>query len=395
MTMGPVTAALGVAQTIGGMAQQSRANAIQRAQVEASQQAADASAALRKAEIQSQKDFAAYQTRLNTLARQQQFMQASLGSQAEGILSKMQNSQQEFNVKQNTMQQRLQSSQQRGQADAVRAGTEQQYLGSRSAAAGQSRDTQKGLEGAARQSTARLGAGEQRRAMVQSILAATTGTPGRTEEVLELKDLGDDVYSALVERLAMQGISEQDLRQLEYSKGIAEIARELGIGSAEFLRQNANRSDVYSGMLEEGSLRDLATSSALADANRAASMVQLSAAMSSDENADRVNEIMAESGFRIQSQNTDIQRAQQSASLAAQSASIKGGGFFNLLGAGLNAYNILSQSLPNRPSQGGGTQYGILNNYKLNEFSGNVQDGRASQLLGTTSQVPGLNGYGY
>ena len=347
MGFGAVSAAVGVVSTLGGMAEKKRQASIQQAQIAANQKAADASAALRKAEIDTARNYNEYQGNINALNRQQQLMQGQLGMQASNILTDLQTSQANFASEQGLLQTKQGAESQRGEANKQRASTEQQALSAKSASSAQSQQNQTSLKGAADEGVQALEEGERRRAVMTAILAATQGGNSRTGDVLISKDLEGDVAAALSQRLQLEGFSEADIAQLAYNKDIAEIARQLGIGSADFMTGNANRAESYATTLSSGSIADNTTSNKLTKQNSQVALQQLEGAMKSDANADKVNNILAEYGYASQQNAADVQLQQQRSSLNAQSASLGGGGLSNfagILGAGLNAYSQMGGS---------------------------------------------------
>lgn len=384
MGLGPISAAVGVASAVSGMAQGAQQRKIAEASAQANQKAAEASAALRQIQINSSRDYADYNARLNSLTRQFQYMQASMGNNAQGILDQM-----NYNSQKGQLDMAYVGNQM-GLVDASlgaakqRTGAEQQAHQQNIEAAGQSTSNQNQLTNAAQGTAEGMRQGDARRAMLQTMMAASGGAPGNTENTLQMSDLNNTIAASLAQSLQQQGISEQDISQLIYTKDIAEIARQLGVNAADYMEQTAYRNAQMTNTAIDAKSKDLTLEAQLANQGRGTSMKMLDFAQASDTNTDQINRIFSEYGFQQQANASNIQLQSQLASLNASRAQSQASapGIFDYLGMGLKAYSSLSgagifggngASSNKNPLSSGG--YSIFSGgYGLNSFSGSVND---------------------
>lgn len=392
MGLGPIAGVVGIAQGVSSLAGQSKQQRIAEAQAQANQKAAEASAALRQIQINTSRDYADYNARLNSLTRQFQFMQSEMGLQGQGILDQMNYNAQmgQLNMAETANQMGLVGAE--SEADRMSTGAQQQALGQRTEAAGQSVNTQNQLTNAAQGTSAQMRQGEARRAMVQTMRASTGAGPSRTSQTLESMDLNADVASVLAQTLQQEGISEQDIRQLLYTRDIAEIGKQLGINSAEFFRESARRASQMQSTTISAQRADATIGKKMSDAGRDTASKQLQFANTADANTDAINRIFAESGFQQQSNAVSQQLAAQSANINASraQASASSPGLFDYLGMGLKAYSTLSGSglfggATNQQSNVGGGAYSIFTGgYNMTPYSGSVNDASGFSATGAS-----------
>ena len=373
MAGGPVGAVIGVASGISSMSQQSKQRRLAEAQANAQAKAAEASAALRQVEINSRRDYADYNAKLNSLTRQFQYMQSEMGLRGQGIMDQMNQTGQLGQLQMSEMANQMGLVNAEMGADQQVAGAKQQELGQKTEAAGASVGSQNQLTNAAQQTGAGMQAGEARRAMMQTLMSATGGAPGRTSAVLEQKDLDGSIAAALAQNLQQEGISEQDLRQLLYTRDIAEISKALNINAAEFQRESARRGATATSMGIAGMKTDLATQAEMSNAGRDAALKQMRFAQMSDANADAVNKIFAEYGFQQQSNATQSTLAAQTSQINAQVAATKqsGPGLFDYLGMAVKGYGMLQGSgiFGGGGQQQQGAGYSLFSGYKVNPMT--------------------------
>jgi hypothetical protein len=191
--------------------------------------------------------------------------------------------------------------------------------------------------------------------------------------VLEQKDLDGSIAAALAQNLQQEGISEQDLRQLLYTRDIAEISKALNINAAEFQRESARRGATATSMGIAGMKTDLATQAEMSNAGRDAALKQMRFAQMSDANADAVNKIFAEYGFQQQSNATQSTLAAQTSQINAQVAATKqsGPGLFDYLGMAVKGYGMLQGSgiFGGGGQQQQGAGYSLFSGYKVNPMT--------------------------
>lgn len=368
MAVAPIAGVLGVVSTVSGMAQQSRQNAINEASIAANQKAADAAAALKRAEVETKRSYANYQSNLNQMTRQTQMMQAEMGLQAQDILSQMQYRDQQASLENSRYQVNSNAIQEQSGALADKTNTELAYGQAMMGANAQSINNQTQLANAAQGTREKGKQGNARRAMVEAVMAATQGVPGRSQDALLQKDVNNDVSSALMEFMNQAGISEQDVAQLAATGDIANLLRQINVSKADFRANTAIKAQQYGNMAIDAALRDAATSRQLDQSGSQQARAQLQASKVMDENSDAVNRILADWSYNLQGQAVQNQLSAQTASLNAQAASTRNTSMLpGLLNAGLQLYQSFG-------SGGGGQQstnplysnsmsnYGLLTN---------------------------------
>lgn len=379
MGLGAVAGAVGIAQGVQGMFASGQQQRIAAAQAQANQKAAEASAAIRNVEINSKRDYAQYTSDLNAMTRQLQFMQSDMGLKAQATLDNMNTQAQFGQLNLQKLGNEAGLLQTNAEADKMAVAAKQQAIGQKVEAASQSANVQAQLGNAALQTQAVGKHGEARRAMLQSMQAATGQAPGRTTDTVVNKDLEGDIVGILSQSLSQQGVSEQDIRQLIYTQDIAEISKTLGINASEMLRSAAKRGYDLSETSYNAKVLDATYENSLAAHGRNTAQAQLSMSNLYDTNADAINNIFAEYGFQQQSNAVASQLGSQKAAINAQlaSAQSQGPGIFDYLGMGLKAASSFglfggSSNSMTPPSQQ--SNYSIFSGggYNMQPFSGNA-----------------------
>ncbi len=403
MGLGPVSGVLGVVSTVSGMAQQKQQAAIQQAQADANAKAAEASAAQRKAQLDTQHNYAEYQSRMNALARQQQFMQSDMALQASSQMDALNYQNQQFALKQQAMQAGLTDASTQMEVSREKAGVQQQALGMKSQAAGQSAQNQRGIANQANQVEGALGQGTARRAMLQAMMASTGESPGRSSDVLVQKDMENDVASAFAAHLQQLGMSEADLQQLQYSGHLAEVVQALGLSAADFKGQTSKNQLQYANTVRDLGMGQAASEYSLQQANQEVARNQLKGSALTDANADRVNSILSDYNYNLQSQQVGQTLNSQMNSINAQRAAISsqgGSGLAGLLTAGSQLYGQVSGLFgggkPDNSAYGQVSQspsYGILSTGQTLPTFNSSDFGQTKEPTAFTGSTSFLSGF--
>lgn len=299
------------------------------------------------------------QNQMEQMGAQLQATQGLLGNNTqymntliEGAQAGTQNEQQRYNTLAQADEARLQGI--AGQANAnINAAQQNEQL------ANEGRQVFNQLEGQEVEAQGKLKAGDRRRAAQSAMFAASgMGGGGLTDRAVIREDLITDLASDVEQRAISRGIAAETMESMVRSGRINELARNLGYeqGAIQERRaleqailantiannQNTNlgqqvgyagqvrgmNNNLVSGQLELANLAANANSTNIDAQTRAnqlaqqASMQQFNAAMTQDEHTDRINRIMAESGFQLQSGAAASQAQASLSSLAAQRQSL-------------------------------------------------------------------------
>ena len=352
MGLAPIVAGVSIFGAVSQYSAQRNQAAAAAAGVSANKKAAEAEAAIRRAQIAAQQMQVDYQSTLNSLSRQAATAQLNAGLRASEITDNIEMQKRTSAIGSARLQNEIQRETQRSQIETARVQNAVQGAEGRSEAQRRAGLVSEQILGQVGQAGQRMSEGERRAASMRALTGAAGLQQSETDVVNQNQEIMSQVAEALGLNYDAMTIQEQNQLQLAFDTFMANAQEQAGGIGLDYQAQTAeNQANLTAQQLgfaeqETGLLSQILAS------GRNTAKEQFGYSSIQDEMTNRANQLFAQQGLQMQTRGVDATLGAQMASLDAQRAQINAQtpGLFQLLPSLIGASQPLLTGLFNQRS---------------------------------------------